>query len=274
MTFHERSINALTFSSVCIGLDTDPELLPAAVRSEKDPVLAFNCAIIDATCDLAGAYKPNFAFYEAIGIDGWRILVETVKYIRSRTPKALIIADAKRGDIGNTSLKYAQAILREMDFDCITLSPYMGADSIEPFIRDEKRGAFVLCLTSNKGSDDFQRLESGGIRNYEHVIKHTQKWNRLNNCGLVVGATHPQEMMQIRGLAGSMPFLVPGIGAQGGDLSAVVKANYDGFKVNAFVNSSRGIIYASKGNDFAERAREETLRLKQLIEDAAIALKK
>jgi orotidine-5'-phosphate decarboxylase len=274
MTFHERSINALTFSSVCIGLDTDPALLPAAVNTEKDPALAFNCAIIDATCDLVGAYKPNFAFYEAMGIHGWRILVETVKYIRTRTPKALLIADAKRGDIGNTSLKYAQAILYEMDFDCITLSPYMGSDSIEPFIQDEKKGAFILCLTSNKGSDDFQRLESGGMRNYEHVIRHTLKWNSRNNCGLVVGATHPQEMIQIRGLAGNMPFLVPGIGAQGGDLESVVKANYDGSKVNALVNSSRGIIYASKGKDFAERAREETLRLKQSIDESAKEEKK
>lgn len=274
MTFKERIETALAKSSVCVGLDPDAALLPDIVRSEKNPVLAFNRALIDATIESAGAYKPNFAFYEAMGIEGWKILIDTVKHIRSSSDNAMIIADAKRGDIGNTSLKYAQAILQEMDFDCITLSPYMGFDSVEPFIRDEKKGAFVLCLTSNKGSSDFQRIDAGGQKNYEKIAKSVLEWNKLNNCGLVVGATHPDEMKHIRGISGNMPFLVPGIGAQGGDLEAAVRANWDGSKVNAFINSSRGIIYASKEKDFAERAGEETAKLKKSIEKIVSAIKK
>jgi orotidine-5'-phosphate decarboxylase len=274
MIFKERVDTALAKSSVCVGLDPDLSLVPEILRSEKNPILEFNRAIIDATLEYAGAYKPNFAFYEAMGIEGWQILIDTVKHIRSRSDKVLIIADAKRGDIGNTSLKYAQAILHEMNFDCITLSPYMGFDSVEPFIRDEKKGAFVLCLTSNKGSDDFQRIDAGGQKNYERIANSVLEWNKLNNCGLVVGATHPGEMKHIRSISGDMPFLVPGIGAQGGDLEAVVRANWDGSKVNAFINSSRGIIYASKEKDFAERAGEETAKLKKSIERIAASIKK
>ncbi len=266
MIFKERAERALAYSSVCVGLDTDLALLPEFIRSESDPALAFNRAIIDATYDLVGAYKPNFAFYEAMGIEGWRILIETVKYIRSKTSAALIIADAKRGDIGNTSLKYARSILFDMDFDCVTVSPYMGYDSVEPFIQDENKGVFVLCLTSNEGSNDFQRVEAGGRPNYVMVAEKVKEWNTRGNCGLVVGATHPREMSLVRKSAGGMPFLVPGVGAQGGDLESVVQANSDGSKVNAFINSSRGIIYASKGRDYAERARTETIRLKEAIE--------
>lgn len=274
MTFYQRSVEALSHSSVCVGLDPDKALIPAILRSETNPVLAFNRALIDATCDSVGAYKPNFAFYEAMGIEGWKTLIETVKHIRSRSEKVLIIADAKRGDIGNSSLKYAQAILQEMNFDCITINPYMGRDSVEPFIQDENKGAFILCLTSNKGSEDFQRLDMSGRKNYEAVAKSALLWNRLNNCGLVVGATHPEEMLHIRSISGKMPFLVPGIGVQGGDLEAVVKANWDGTKINAFINSSRAIIYASNGNDFAERARAEVLKLKKSIDQIVAGIKK
>lgn len=274
MTFKERVDTALAKSSVCIGLDPDLSLMPEILRSKKNPIFEFNRAIIDATMETAGAYKPNFAFYEAMGVEGWRILIDTVKHIRSRSDQVLIIADAKRGDIGNTSLKYAQAILHDMNFDCITLSPYMGFDSVEPFIRDEKKGAFVLCLTSNKGSDDFQRIDADGQKNFEKIAKSVLEWNKLNNCGLVVGATHPGEMKHIRSISGEMPFLVPGIGAQGGDLEAVVEANWDGSKINAFINSSRGIIYASKEKDFAERAGEEAAKLKQSIERMASGIKK
>lgn len=274
MTFKERVDTALAKSSVCIGLDPDLSLMPEILRSKKNPIFEFNRAIVDATLENAGAYKLNFAFYEAMGIEGWQILIDTVKYIRSRSDQVLIIADAKRGDIGNTSLKYAQAILHDMNFDCITLSPYMGFDSVEPFIRDEKKGAFVLCLTSNKGSDDFQRIDADGQKNFEKIAKSVLEWNKLNNCGLVVGATHPGEMKHIRSISGEMPFLVPGIGAQGGDLEAVVEANWDGSKINAFINSSRGIIYASKEKDFAERAGEEAAKLKQSIERMASGIKK
>ena len=274
MTFKERVDKALAKNSVCVGLDSDVALMPEVLRSHKNPILTFNCAIIDATIENVGAYKPNFAFYEAMGIEGWQTLMDTVKHIRSRSDNVLIIADAKRGDIGNTSLKYAQAILYDMDFDCITVSPYMGFDSVEPFIRNETKGAFVLCLTSNKGSDDFQRIETGGQKNYEKIAKSVLEWNRLNNCGLVVGATHPGEMKSIRRISGNMPYLIPGIGAQGGDLEAVVEANWDGTKMNAFINSSRGIIYASKEKNFAERAEEETIRLRLAIEGIAANIKK
>lgn len=274
MTFLQRTNEALAHSSVCVGLDPDLSLIPPVLRSEPNPVLAFNRALIDATWDSVGAYKPNFAFYEVMGIDGWKTLIETVKYIRLRSHNVLIIADAKRGDIGNTSSKYAQAILKEMDFDSITINPYMGGDSVEPFLQDENKGAFILCLTSNKGSEDFQRLDMKGEKNYEVVAKSVLSWNKLNNCGLVVGATHPEEMQHIRSISGKMPFLVPGIGAQGGDLEAVVKANWDGTKVNAFINSSRAVIYASNEKDFAERARSEVLKLKQSIDRIVAEIKK
>ncbi|MBL7959754.1 orotidine-5'-phosphate decarboxylase, partial [bacterium] len=254
--------------------DPDLNLIPAILKSESNPVLAFNRALIDATVDVVGAYKLNFAFYEAMGTEGWQTLTDTVKHIRTRSDMVIIIADAKRGDIGNTSSKYAQAILQEMNFDCITINPYMGRDSVEPFIQDENKGAFVLCLTSNKGSDDFQRRDINGKKNYEIVAANVLKWNNLNNCGLVVGATHPEEMQNIRSISGKMPFLVPGIGAQGGDIDAVVKANWDGKKVNAFINSSRAVIYASKEKDFAERARVEVLTLKQSIERIVVDIKK
>ncbi|MBL7996212.1 orotidine-5'-phosphate decarboxylase [bacterium] len=274
MTFHQRTEKALAHSSVCVGLDPDPDLIPAILKSESNPVLAFNRALIDATVDVVGAYKPNFAFYEAMGSAGWQTLTDTVKHIRSRSDKVIIIADAKRGDIGNTSSKYAQAILQKMDFDCITINPYMGRDSVEPFIQDENKGAFVLCLTSNNGSENFQRLDVGGVKSYEIVAANILKWNKLNNCGLVVGATHPDEMLRIRSISGKMPFLVPGIGAQAGNLESVVKANWDGEKVNAFINSSRAVIYASSEQDFAERARAEVLALKQAIELIVAGIKK
>ena len=237
MTFHQRTEKALAHSSVCVGIDPDLNLIPA-----------FNRALIDATVDVVGAYKLNFAFYEAMGTEGWQTLTDTVKHIRTRSDMVIIIADAKRGDIGNTSSKYAQAILQEMNFDCITINPYMGRDSVEPFIQDENKGAFVLCLTSNKGSDDFQRRDINGKKNYEIVAANVLKWNNLNNCGLVVGATHPEEMQNIR--------------------------SWDGKKVNAFINSSRAVIYASKEKDFAERARVEVLALKQSIERIVVDIKK
>ena len=274
MTFQQRAVEALSHSSICVGLDPDLALIPASLRYESNPVLAFNRALIDATYDSVGAYKPNFAFYEAIGIEGWKTLMETVKHIRARSKRVLVIADAKRADIGNTSAKYAQAILQDLDFDSVTINPYMGKDSVEPFIRDEKKGAFILCLTSNKGSEDFQRLDVSGRKGYEIIAENVLKWNTMNNCGLVVGATHPEEMKRLRSISGSMPFLVPGIGAQGGDLKTAVKVNYDGSKVNAFINSSRSVIYASDGKDFAERARAEVIKLKLSIEHILKGIKK
>lgn len=274
MTFQQRSEKALLHSSVCVGLDPDLSLLPASLRAASNPVLTFNTALIDATWDLVGAYKPNFAFYESLGVQGWEILIKTVKLIRSHSDSILIIADAKRGDIGNTSVKYAQAILQEMDFDCITVNPFMGFDSVEPFIQDVNKGAFILCLTSNKGSADFQRLRTDGMANYEAVAKNVLRWDKLKNCGLVVGATHAEEIRHLREISGNMPFLVPGIGAQGGNLEAVVQSNWDGEKVNAFINASRSIIYASSNDDFADRAREETLKMKKSVEEITRAILK
>ncbi len=268
MTFHQRLGHALSHSSICVGLDPDPDQMPAVLRSEKNPIVQFNRAIIDATHDLVGAYKPNFAFYEAQGRDGWSMLEATVAHVRSRSASAVVIADAKRGDMGNTAGMYARAVFRNMDFDCVTLNPYLGFDSVEPFIRDESKGVFILCLTSNPGSRDFQYAGSPGKKLYERVAEKVLEWNGLGNCGLVVGATHAEEMKQLRTLAGSLPFLIPGVGSQGGDLDAAVRINFDGKRINAFINSSRAILYASGEKDFAEAARRAVLEMKQKIANA------
>ena len=266
MNFHQRLNAALLRSAVCIGLDPDIDKLPSGMRS-PDKILAFNKDIIDATFDLVGAFKPNFAFYEAHGAEGWKILEQTVRHIRSKSGEIVVIADAKRGDIGNTANLYAQSILQELDFDCVTLSPFMGYDSIEPFIRDEDRGAFILCLTSNDGARDFQYFSSDREPLYRFIAEKVVLWNKHQNCGLVVGATHAKEMELTRRSAGSLPFLIPGVGAQGGDLESVVKINFDGQKINGFINSSRAILYASSEANFAAAAREATLDLKNQIDD-------
>ena len=266
MNFHERLNAALVRSSICIGLDPDLEKLPSGLNS-LDGILPFNRAIIDATFDLVGAYKPNFAFYEVHGAEGWNILDQTIVYIRSKSKEIIVIGDAKRGDIGNTANLYAQSILKELDCDCVTLNPFMGYDSIEPFIRDENRGAFILCLTSNPGARDFQYFSSDREPLYRCIAEKVLSWNKNHNCGLVVGATHSKEMELVRQSAGPMPFLIPGVGAQGGDLAAVVKTNHDGEKINAFINSSRAILYASGKKDFPEAARKATMDMKKQIEE-------
>jgi orotidine 5'-phosphate decarboxylase subfamily 2 len=273
MTFTYRLDRALRHSSICVGLDPDPDLIPPVLRSEKNPILQFNRAIIDATCDLVGAYKPNFAFYEAHGHDGLTALEDTVPYIRSRSKSALIIADAKRGDMGNTAMKYSKSILHNMDFDCVTLNPYLGFDSIEPFIHDDSKGAFILCLTSNSGSKDFQYSGGSAGTLYEQVAEKVLEWNSHKNCGLVVGGTHPEEMKHLRAIAGSLPFLIPGIGSQGGDLDEAVKINFDGTKINALINSSRAILYASNETNFAEAARKAVIEMKDRIEKSLAILK-
>ncbi len=256
-----KSIIKKQNSLVCVGLDIFPERIPPHLRQKKDPIFSFNQEIIDATADIAAAYKPNLAFYEALGTEGWDILKRTVNYI----PEGILkIGDAKRGDIGTTAQKYASALF-DLGFDMVTVNPYLGFDSIEPFIQDESKGVFILCLTSNPSSRDFQYLKCNGEYFYTIVAKKVNEWNQNNNCGLVVGATHPGELKSIRSLAPELPFLIPGIGAQGGDLeSAVIDGTDNNFSM-AIINSSRSILYASNDKNFAQAARHKAKELQNSI---------
>ncbi len=244
-------------SYLCVGLDTDPEKIPAHLRSLPDPVLEFNKQIIDATRDFCVAYKPNIAFYEALGPAGWESLKKTVDYIPS---EHFTIADAKRGDIGNTSSMYAKAFFEAMDFDAITVTPYMGADSVTPFLSFKDKVVILLAHTSNPGSDDFQLFRSsGGSTLYEEVIRKSQAWGTPENLMYVVGATRADRIAEIRKLAPEHFFLVPGVGAQGGDLREVSSQGMTS-DCGLLVNSARAIIYASSGRDFAQAARAEAAR--------------
>ncbi len=249
-------------SYLCIGLDTDLEKIPAHLHSYNDPIFEFNKQIIDATRDYCIAYKPNIAFYEAYGSKGWESLEKTVAYIGDTHFK---IADAKRGDIGNTSSRYAEAFFKSMNFDAITVAPYMGEDSVAPFLKFENKWVILLALTSNAGSKDFQFMEEAGEKLYERVIKTASRWGNADNLMFVIGATHPEAFQQIRKLAPDNFFLVPGIGAQGGDLKAVSE---NGMNRNGglIVNSTREIIYASNGEDFAERAKEKAIFVQKEME--------
>jgi orotidine-5'-phosphate decarboxylase len=239
-------------SYLCVGLDADIDRLPRHLLDKDDPVFEFNKAIIDATQDLCVAYKPNLAFYEALGSNGWESLRKTLEYIPD---EHFTIADAKRGDIGNTSRLYAQAFFGEMGFDAVTVAPYMGVDSVKPFLEFGGKWVILLALTSNKGSQDFQFDQQGnGQPLYEKVMRKAQEWGTPGNLMYVVGATHPEKFKEIREIAPDHFLLVPGVGAQGGDLEALTRhgANAD---VGLLVNSSRGIIFAGEGEDFAEKAR-------------------
>lgn len=265
MNFRDKIINTIKIrrSAVCVGLDVEPDKIPEVLKNEKDPVLKFNQEIIAATKEYAAAYKPNLAFYEQWGSKGIERFEKTLEFIGT---DIIRIADAKRGDIGNTSKKYAQAFLTAYDCDAITVSPYMGEDSVSPFLDREDKGVFVLALTSNKGSFDFQMQKmADGRFLYEVVIEKVNKWNTKKNCGLVVGATHPQMFEGIRRLAPDLPYLIPGIGAQGGDLENTVKYGFVKNDILSLVNSSRGIIFASSGADFAEKAGEEAKKLRDEI---------
>ena len=244
-------------SLLCVGLDPDPGLMP------EIGLLEFNKAIVDATADLVCAYKPNLAFYEALGIGGLEILQKTVEYIPDHIP---IIGDAKRGDIGNTAKAYAEALFVTFDFDAATVSPYLGFDSVEPFIEYKDKGVFILCRTSNPGAVDFQGLvDSQGIPLYETVARKAKGWNVHGNIGLVVGATYIEELKTIRQLCPEMPLLIPGIGAQGGDLAATVKYGVDARGEKAIIAVSRQILYASQGKDFAQAARCSAQELRDSI---------
>jgi len=257
-------------SYLCVGLDTDPDKIPRHLLKADDPVFEFNRAIIDATADYAVAYKPNVAFYEALGPSGWESLRKTVEYI----PKnCFTIADAKRGDIGNTSSLYAKAFFSEMNFDAITVAPYMGADSVKPFLEFKDKWVILLAHTSNPGSADFQLMKSADGRTlYEEVITKSQQWATPGNLMYVVGATRADKVASIRKLAPEHFFLVPGIGAQGGDLEEVSKhgLNKD---CGLLVNSARSIIYASDKEDFAKMAVKEAAviqtQMKLLLESYA-----
>jgi len=250
-------------SFLCVGLDTDLTKIPAHLLSEEDPVFAFNKAIIDATAGFCVAYKPNLAFYECLGVKGWTSLEKTVRYIREQYPEQFIIADAKRGDIGNTSEMYAKSFFEDLPFDAVTVAPYMGEDSVKPFLTYPGKWVILLVLTSNKGSNDFQ-LTTGyqGERLFEKVLKKSGEWASDEQMMYVVGATQGSMFEDIRKIVPNHFLLVPGVGAQGGSLAEVVKYGMNK-QCGLLVNSSRQILYAGNGEDFAACARAEARKVQE-----------
>lgn len=276
---------------VCVGLDSDLTKIPEAAQvSDPDhpdaflgldaesTIVEFNEAIVDETADLVCAYKPNAAFYEADGDAGLRALRRTIEHIHEVAPQVPVILDAKRADIGNTNNGYVEMAFDFLQADAITVHPYLGAEALQPFIDHVDKGIFVLCRTSNPGAEEFQDLQlhlAGGRfkawdtpKLYEYVaVRVADYWNTNGNCGLVVGATYPEELRRVRELVGDMPILIPGVGAQGGDLEATVQAGKDSRGRGMIINSSRGVIFASSGPDFAEAARREVLNLQEMIDN-------
>jgi len=242
-----------------VGRDTDLTRIPASVAPGAEPgerVVEFNRAIVAATAELAVAYKPNAAFYEALGEDGFRVLTETVAIVRAEAPGAAVILDAKRADIGSTNVGYVSAAFERLGADAITVHPYLGGEALEPFLERTDKLVFVLARTSNPGAGEFQDLSTDGVPLYRHVARAVaNEWNAAGNCGLVVGATYPDELRAVRGdIPASMPILIPGAGAQGGDVAAVVAANREAGSDAYLINASRSILYASSGEDFAAAA--------------------
>jgi len=254
-------------SFLCVGLDTDIEKIPEHLKDKEDPIFEFNKAIVDATEKYAIAYKPNIAFYESMGTQGWISLEKTVNYIKENYPEIFVIADAKRGDIGNTSKMYAKAFLETMNFDSITVAPYMGEDSVSPFIGYKDKWVILLALTSNKGAFDLQffKSEEENKHLYEKVLEKSQEWGDENNMMYVVGATKAEMLKGIREIIPNHFLLVPGVGAQGGSLEEVVKYGINSH-CGLIVNSSRGIIYACNNESFAEVAAREAKKLQQEME--------
>ena len=250
-------------SLLCVGLDVDPERMPVA-----DP-LEFNRAIVDATAGQVCAYKPNLAFYEALGLSGLKALEGTVEYIRRNAPLAVIIGDAKRGDIGPSGLAYARAMFQVWDFDAVTVNAWGGHDTVAPFLEDPARGVFIWCRGSNPGSADLQDLTVDGPEGeaplYSHLARAASSWNQKSNVGLVMGATYPEQLTEVRRICPDLPLLIPGVGAQGGDLAEAVRLGTDERGRRALINSSRGIIYASSGPDFARDAGREAAGLRDSI---------
>lgn len=252
-------------SFLCVGLDVDLAKIPQYLLDYEDPIFEFNKAIIDATHDLVVSYKPNTAFYEAYGIKGWHSLQKTINYINENNPEIFTIADAKRGDIGNTSSMYAKAFFEDLNFDSVTVAPYMGKDSVEPFLAFENKHTIMLALTSNEGAFDFQTLNVDGKELYKHVLETSKNWTNSEKLMYVVGATKAEYFAEIRKIVPDSFLLVPGVGAQGGSLSEVCKYGMNA-TVGLLINSSRAIIYASNGMDFAEKAREEALKMQHEME--------
>jgi orotidine-5'-phosphate decarboxylase len=253
-------------SFLCVGLDTDIDKIPAFLRDEEDPVFSFNKAIIDATLPFTVAYKPNIAFYESLGITGWESLVKTVNYLGSLQEPVFVIADAKRGDIGNTSRMYAKTFFETMNFDAVTLSPYMGKDTVSPFLQYKDKWSVLLALTSNDSALDFQYFKNkDGVYLYEQVLKISKDWASIDNIMYVVGATKSESLQEIRKIIPDHFLLVPGIGAQGGSLENVAKYGMNDH-CGILVNSSRGIIYAGDGKDFADKAGVEAMNVQRQME--------
>lgn len=253
-------------SLLCIGLDSDYQKLPRFLLDHRYPQFAFNKAIIDATHDLVAAYKPNSAFYETRGEHGILQLKMTCEYIREKYRGIPVILDAKRGDIGESNDRYDQFAFEYLGVDAVTLHPYLGREALEPFLAHKDKMCYILCRTSNPGAGEFQDLKTGGKPLYQVVAARVAAaWNQNKNCGLVVGATYPGELKIVRRIAKHLPFLVPGIGAQGGNTEQTMKAGLDSKKSGMVINSSRGIIFAGSGVDFAQKAREEAQKLRDEI---------
>ena len=249
-------------SFLCVGLDVDLSKIPPFLLKEEDPIFAFNKAIIDATHPYTIAYKPNIAFYEAYGEKGWQSLRKTINYLNEQHPHIFTIADAKRGDIGNTATMYAKAFFEDLQFDSVTVAPYMGQDSVEPFLAFENKVTILLALTSNKGAFDFQTLTTEKSPLYEQVLIRSQKWLNAHNLMYVVGATKAEYLADIRRIVPDAFLLVPGVGAQGGDLKEVCQYGLND-SVGLIINASRAVIYASQGEDFAEKAGEVAQNLQK-----------
>ncbi|WP_350287329.1 orotidine-5'-phosphate decarboxylase [uncultured Croceitalea sp.] len=249
-------------SFLCVGLDTDLEKIPPHLHGAKDPIFEFNKAIIDATAAFCVAYKPNIAFYEAYGLNGWKSLEKTINYLNEKYPEQFTIADAKRGDIGNTSTRYAKAFFEELNFDSVTIAPYMGRDSVEPFLAFKDKHTILLALTSNQGAFDFQTKKIDGSELYKEVLRTANGYENSKNLMYVVGATKAEYLKEIREIVPDSFLLVPGVGAQGGNLQEV--CTYGITKnVGLLINSSRGIIYASRDTDFAEAAKSKAHGIQQ-----------
>jgi len=251
-------------SLVCVGLDPEIERFPRHIAAQPSPIFQFNKAIIDATADLVCAYKPQFAHYAAYEAEDQ--LERTIEYIHRTYPGVPVILDSKRGDVGNTAERYAIEAFERYGADAVTVNPYLGGDSLEPFLRFEDRGVIILCRTSNAGSRDLQDLEINGRKLYQVVAEFAaRRWNTRGNCLLVVGATYPRELAEVREIVGNMPFLVPGVGAQGGDVAQAVSNGQTADGTGLIVSSSRNILYASSGEDFAAAARKATQSLREAI---------
>ncbi len=268
MTFAEKykQIVRKNNSLVCVGLDSDYKKIPEFLKGKKNSVFEFNKAIIEATHDLVSCYKPNTAFYEGSGAEGVRQLKLTCDYLRQNYPEVPLLIDAKRGDIGNTNEGYMNYVFEYLGADGVTMQPYLGGEALKPLLKQKDKGIFILCKTSNPGAGEFQDLKIDGEPLYMHIARSVaQKWNTNGNCMLVVGATYTDDLKKVREIVGEMIILVPGVGSQGGDVEKTIKAGLNSQKSGLIVNASRSIIYASSKEDFAQKAREATLVLREEI---------